>query len=67
MRITGFKGLEGDSPKVTWMRHVYPRVDYTLAPWMVALRQPSQSILTSRDIDVSSAIPHYIHTWYVFL
>ena len=25
------EGLEDDSPKVTWMRHVYPRVDYAKA------------------------------------
>ena len=39
-----------DSPKVKWMRRVYPRVDYTQAPWtVVMLRQPSQSIHTSRE------------------
>ena len=40
--------LDDDSPKVKWMRRVYPRVDYTQAPWTVAgavdryymLRQP---------------------------
>ena len=26
-----------DSPKVKWMRRVYPRVDYTQAPWTVVL------------------------------
>ena len=31
-----FGGLYHDSPKVKWMRHVYPRVDYTQAPWTVA-------------------------------
>ncbi|CAN0474689.1 unnamed protein product [Ascophyllum nodosum] len=36
------------------MRRVYPRVDYTQAPWTV--RQPSQSIHTSWD--VSSAVPY---------
>ena len=30
------------SPNVKWMRRVYPRVDYTQAPWTaVILRQPS--------------------------
>ena len=34
--------LDDDSPKVKWVRRVYPRVDYTQAPWTVAmLRQPS--------------------------
>ena len=28
--------LGDDSPKVKWMRRVYPRVDYTQAPWTVA-------------------------------
>ena len=31
-----FGGLDDDSPKVKWMRRVYPRVDYTPAPWTVA-------------------------------
>ena len=45
-----FGRLDDDSPKVEWMRRVYPRVDYTQAPWMVVmLRQPSQSIHTSRE------------------
>ena len=44
-----FYGLEDYSPKVTWMRRVYPRVGYTQAPWTVVLRQPSQSIHTSRE------------------
>ena len=30
-----FGRLDEDSPKVEWMRRVYPRVDYTPAPWMV--------------------------------
>ena len=35
-------GRLDDSPKIKWMRRVYPRVDYTQAPWTVAmLRQPS--------------------------
>ena len=39
-----------DSPKVKWMRRVYPRVDYTQAPWtVVMLRQPSQNIHTLRE------------------
>ena len=42
--------LDGGFPKVKWMRRVYPRVDYTQAPWTaVMLRQPSQSIHTSRE------------------
>ena len=28
--------LDYDSPKVKWMRRVYPGVDYTQAPWTVA-------------------------------
>ena len=45
-----FGRLDDDSPKVKWMRRVYPRVDYTQAPWaVVMLRQPSQSIHTSRE------------------
>ena len=31
-----FGRLDDDSPKVKWMRRVYPRVDYTPAPWTVA-------------------------------
>ena len=41
--------LDNGSPKVKWMRRVYPRVDYTQAPWTAVLRQPSQSIHTSRE------------------
>ena len=42
--------LDDDFPEVKWMRRVYPRVDYTQAPWTVAmLRQPSQSIHTSGE------------------
>ena len=45
-----FGRLDDGSPKVEWMRRVYPRVDYTQAPWtVVMLRQPSQSIHTSRE------------------
>ena len=33
---TWFERLDHDSPKVKWMRRVYPRVDYTPAPWTVA-------------------------------
>ena len=37
-----FGTLDDDSRKVKWMRRVYPRVDYTQAPWtVVMLRQPS--------------------------
>ena len=37
-----FGRLDDDSPKVKWMRRVYPRVDYKQAPWtVVTLRQPS--------------------------
>ena len=44
-----FGRLDDDSPKVKWMRRVYPRVGYTQAPrTVVMLRQPSQSIHTSR-------------------
>ena len=31
-----FGRLDDDFPKVKWMRRVYPRVDYTHAPWTVA-------------------------------
>ena len=31
-----FGRLDDDSPKVKCMRRVYPRVDYTQAPWTVA-------------------------------
>ena len=31
-----FGRLDDDSPKVKWMRRVYPRVDYTQALWTVA-------------------------------
>ena len=31
-----FGRLDGDSAKVKWMRRVYPRVEYTQAPWTVA-------------------------------
>ena len=31
-----FGRLDDISPKVKWMRRVYPRVDYTQAPWTVA-------------------------------
>ena len=45
-----FGRLDDDSPKVKRMRRVYPRVDYTQAPWtIVILRQPSQSIHTLRE------------------
>ena len=37
-----FGRLDDDSPKVKWMWRVYPRVDYTPAPWtVVMLGQPS--------------------------
>ena len=43
-------GRLDDSPKVKWMRRGFPRVDYTQAPWTgVMLRQPSQTIHTSRE------------------
>ena len=57
-----------DSPKVKWMRRVYPRVDYTQAPWTVAgtvdrcydwaaeLKHP----YFKGGIDVSPAVPHSI-------
>ena len=46
-----FGRLDGGSPKVKWVRRVYPRVDYTQAPLTVVMlnRQPSQSIHTSRE------------------
>ena len=33
---TWFGRLDDDSSKVRWMRRVYPRGDYTPAPWTVA-------------------------------
>ena len=46
----GFGRLDDGSPKVKWLRRMYPRVDYTHGPWtVVMLRQPSQSIHTSRE------------------
>ena len=42
--------LDDGSPKVKWMWRVYPRVDYTQAPWTAGLlRQPSESIYTLRE------------------
>ena len=36
-----FGRFDDDSLKVKWMRRVYPRIDYTQVPWIVAmLRQP---------------------------
>ena len=58
-----FGRLNDGSPKVKWMRRVYPRVDYTQAPWTaVRLRQSSQSIHTHFEggIDVSPAVPNSI-------
>ena len=60
-----FGGFDDDSPKVKWMRRVYPRVDYTQAPWTVAgtvdrcyawaaeLKHPH----LKGGIDVSPAVP----------
>ena len=60
-----FGRLDDDSPKVKWMRRVYPRVDYTWAPWTVAgtvdrcyawaaeLKHPH----LKGGIDVSPAVP----------
>ena len=44
-----FGRLDDGSPKVKWMRRMYPRVDYTQAPWTVMLRQLSQSIHAWRE------------------
>ena len=55
---------DGGFPKVKWMRRVYPRVDYTQAPWTVVV-QPSQSIHTSRKAYTfrrRSRIP-YVFSW----
>ena len=40
IRDKWFEGLdnEDESPKVTLMLRVYPRLDYTQAPWTVVLR-----------------------------
>ena len=63
-----FGTLDDDSPEVKWMRRVYPRDDYTQAPWTVAgtvdrcyaqaaeLKHPH----LKGSIDVSSAVPHSI-------
>ena len=63
-----FGRLNDDSPKVKWMRRVYPRVDYTQAPWTVAgtvdgcyayaaeLKHPH----LKGGIDVSPAVLHSI-------
>ena len=43
-----FVGLDDEvdsSEVITWMRRVYPRVDYTQAPWTVVFWQPSQNII----------------------
>ena len=60
-----FGRLDDDSPKVKWMRRVYPRVDYTPGPWTVAgtvdrcyawaveLKHPH----LKGGIDVSPAVP----------
>ena len=54
--------LDDGSPKVKWIRHVYPRVDNTQAPWtVVMLGQPSQSIPHFEGgIHVSPAVPYSI-------
>ena len=55
--------LDDGSPKVKWMRRVYPRVDYTQAPCTaVMLRQPSQVKHPHFEggIDVSPAVPYFI-------
>ena len=61
-----FGKLDDGSPKVKWMRRVYPRVDYTQAPWtVVMLRQPSQSIHSSREVQTFRRrfrIP-YVFSW----
>ena len=63
-----FGRLDDDSPKVKWMRRVYPRVDYTQAPWTVAgtvdrcyaqAVEPKHAHLMG-GIDVSPAVPHSI-------
>ena len=63
-----FGRLDDDSRKVKWMRRVYPRVDYTQAPWTVAgtvdrcyawaaeLKHPH----SKGGNDVSPAVPHSI-------
>ena len=57
-----FGRLDDDSPKVKWMRRVYPRVDYTQAPWTVVMLKAAK--LKHRhfkgDIDVSPAVPRSI-------
>ena len=50
-----FGRLNDDSPKVEWMRRVYPRVDYTPAPWMVAGTVDRCHL--KGGIDVSPAVP----------
>ena len=60
-----FGRLDDDSPKVKWMRRVYPRVNYTPAPWTIAgtvdrcyawaaeLKHPN----LKGGVDVSRAVP----------
>ena len=36
-------GRLDDSPKVKWMRSVYPRVDYTQAPWTIVMLSGSRA------------------------
>ena len=36
-------GRLDDSPKVKWMRRVYPRVDYTQAPWTIVMLSGSRA------------------------
>ena len=43
-----FGMLDDDSPKVKWMRRVYPRVDYTQAPWPL-LRLGSRAKASTRQ------------------
>ena len=65
-----FGRLDDDSPKVKWIRRVYPRVDSPQAPWTVAgtvdrcyasaaeLKHTSTHF--KGGIDVSPAVPHSI-------
>ena len=64
-----FGRLDADSPKVKWMRRVYPRVDYTQERWTVAgtvdccyaeaaeLKYPH----FEGGIDISPAAPHSVY------
>ena len=58
-----FGRLDDGSPKVKWMRRVYPRVDYTQALWTAVMltyaAEPKHPHFEG-GIDVSPAVPYSI-------